>query len=430
MNIKLSKYNVIKSIGKDTWIFNCLTSGFIKINTDYWNQLIKIKEYNKSSINKDIISTLIKEGILIESEKDELSLYKYLYYKEMFQNSGLSLSIAPTMKCNFKCFYCFEEGNKNSGIMNKLVEKQLIKFISLHHKQNIHITWFGGEPLLGFTRILSICKELKKNNITFTSDIITNGSLLTDSIIKRLTILNLNYIQISLDGIAEDHDKRRIFKNDKPSFYIIIENIKKLLEKTNIPLSIKVTVDHTNSSAYGDICRYFDINFKEYLIANRIVISHNFVKNRTDFDKDSNCFSSNDLLTEYIRAIQYPSDTCMQPLLPTISKPCMFRCPSSLAIDSKGNIYKCLEHLGNPSLKVGDLTTGIISNIKMAKTAFDKDPFDTEECTNCNVFPICGGGCPIDRINHKNRKNVNYCSAYKENLTELLPYFYKHQYCH
>ena len=34
----------------------------------------------------------------------------------------------------------------------------------------------------------------------------------------------------------------------------------------------------------------------------------------------------------------------------------------------------------------------------------------------------------IDRLNLKNKKKVNYCSHYKNNLADLLPYFYKHQY--
>ena len=126
MNIKLSKYNVIKSIENDTWIFNCLTSGFVKVNTNYWNELIT--RLKNSTVSKsDSVLTLIKAGILIETDKDELSLYKFLYYSEIFQNFGLSLSIAPTMRCNFNCFYCFEDGNKNSGIMNEKVENNLIK---------------------------------------------------------------------------------------------------------------------------------------------------------------------------------------------------------------------------------------------------------------------------------------------------------------
>ena len=426
--IKISKYIVSKSIGKDTWIYNCLTSGFVKIHTDYWFQLKDmIKSKNTLDIN-DVNTALIKTGILIKEDIDELMQYKYFYYSEMFQNIGLSLSIAPTMKCNFGCFYCFEEGNKNSGTMTEAIEENLIKFISNHKCQDINITWFGGEPLLAFDRILSISRKLHASGVKFSSDIITNGSLLTDSVIENLPILNLNYIQITLDGVAKDHDKRRFFKNGTPSFNLIVQNIENLLKKTSIPISIKVTVDHANSTAYGDVVSFFRERFHQWVIQNRIAISHNFVKNRTDFDKTGSCFSTTDLLNEYLKSFKGESGACAQPSLPDLAKPCMYRCKESLAIDSDGYIYRCLEHLGLPAAKVGDLSKGILSNTQMARTTFEDNPFDSSECTNCCVFPICAGGCPIDRLNKKKGKKIDYCSSYKDNLAELLPYFYQYQY--
>lgn len=229
------------------------------------------------------------------------------------------------------------------------------KFISLHRQQEIHITWFGGEPLLGFDRIYSICKHLRQLKIKFASDMITNGSLLNESIIQKMDILNLKYIQISLDGIAETHDKRRIFNNGTPSFNLIIENIRKLVSLTDIPLSIKVTMDHTNPTSLSDITNYFNDNFSEYLKKGQIAISHNYVRDRTDFDKSGNCFTHEDLLKQDQDALRNKEKALVYPELPNLAMPCMFRCKNSLAIDSKGHIYKCLEHLGLPNNKVGDL---------------------------------------------------------------------------
>lgn len=58
---------------------------------------------------------------------------------------------------------------------------------------------------------------------------------------------------------------------------------------------------------------------------------------------------------------------------------------------------------------------------------FGHNPFESDECVNCNVFPICGGGCPIDR-NKNWGQNKKYCSIYKRNLSEILPDFYKYKY--
>lgn len=106
---------------------------------------------------------------------------------------------------------------------------------------------------------------------------------------------------------------------------------------------------------------------------------------------------------------------------------CMFRCKSSLAIDSQGNIYKCLEHLGAPNNKVGDLKSGTMSLAKLSHAMFAQNPFHSAECLHCNILPICGGGCPIDREKYIG-KDKRFCSIYKENLSELLPYFYTYKY--
>ena len=425
--MKVSKFNVINTSNSCTFVYNTLTTGFIKIDTDQWCSVLEnIK--NKNVVTEDRVYTILQSaGILIDDDYNELNVYKYKYYSSMFQSSSLILSIAPTMKCNFNCFYCFEDGKKNMGLMSDEIESKLIKFISLHRQQDIHITWFGGEPLLGFEKIYSICSQLRKLKIKFTSDIITNGSLLNESIIQRLDILNLKYIQISLDGIAETHDKRRAFSNGAPSFNLIIENIKKLVSLTDIPLSIKVTMDRTNQTSLNDITDYFNNNFSEYLKRGQIAISHNYVRDRTDFDKLGNCFTYENLLEQDRKALRDKENALIYPEFPDLAMPCMYRCKNSLAIDSKGHIYKCLEHLGLPYNKVGSLSTGTLSLEKLSETMFMHNPFDSEECNNCNVFPICGGGCPIDR-NRNWGKNKKYCSMYKKNLSELLPEFYAYKY--
>jgi uncharacterized protein len=332
------------------------------------------------------------------------------------------------MKCNFACFYCFEEGNKNFSLMDESIENALVTIIEKNKKKSLSINWFGGEPLLGFDKMISICKKLIDKEIKFTSSIVTNGSLLTMEKIEQLDLLNLSFIQITLDGLAEVHDKRRCFKNGKPSFDKILYNIENLLGKTSIPLVIQVTVDHSNESAYEDILSFFQQKYPNYLKEKRIKIGCNYVLDRTNFEEKAQCYTHQDILKEKIESLQRGDRNAKTPYLPGLSMPCMYRSISSMTIDSQGNIYRCLEHLGNPSCKIGDLHVGKISLSKIVEMTFGEDPFEDKECTHCNVFPVCGGGCPLDRINKKEEKTYNHCSFYKENLADLLPYLYENQY--
>lgn len=97
----LSIFNVSKTINEVTWVYNTLTASFIKMVTELWNSL-------PDNSDKELIETLVKQGILVNDNNNEIQKYKYFYYNKIFDKTFLSLSVAPTMKCNFRCKYCFE----------------------------------------------------------------------------------------------------------------------------------------------------------------------------------------------------------------------------------------------------------------------------------------------------------------------------------
>lgn len=419
--MKFSRYNIYKSDGSTTWIYNCLSGSFVKTENVVLNALddADAEEYRR---------TLLSQGILIEDETDETSQYKYRYYKNAFDNSGLYLCIAPTMRCNFSCFYCFEEGNKNLPAMSDEVEEALIRFIESNKGKRIAINWFGGEPLLAFDRIESIVDTLNEKQINFTSSIITNGSLLTQDVIRKLDNLHPFHIQISLDGLAEVHDKRRCFKNGKPSFEVILSNIGRFLESCTYSLFIQVTTDRTNETAYRDIVELFQRKFPGHMASKRVQIGCNYVKNRTDFQQKSVCLTHDETFRKSLESLKTGGNDHMKPFLPGAALPCMYRCRDVFAIDPAGDMYKCLEHLGNPRYRVGNLLEGKLSKTRIAQSFFEEDPFEDPECKRCPVLPVCGGGCPADRLKKKEGKEVDCCSHYKHDLAELLPYLYEYRY--
>lgn len=428
--MKFSKYNISTPYDKSVLLYNTLTTSFVKVPQNVWEDVQnQLPQYDYNSKNLPIaIKTLKDGGFIVNSDTDELLPVKYRFYSKMFHGRSLNLSIAPTMKCNFNCFYCFEEGNKNYGVMSDSVADKLVEYIVAHRDKYITLHWFGGEPLLGFNRIKQICTRLNEHEVKYISTIITNGSLLSKRIISELGSLHLQYIQISIDGIAKDHDKRRIFKNGNPSFDLIISNLRNLMSMTEIPVCIHVTVDHTNESAYKDIVEFLKTNFSEYVKSKRITIGHNYVQNRTGFDSTGTCFTPEQILNDEISNLRCNSGTAKKPVFPGQTSPCMFRCRGSYAIDSKGFIYQCLEHLGNPQFQIGNILDGKISKTQLIETSCSYLPFDDEECRECAYLPICGGGCAVDRIKYKKGLIKSCCSIHKENLKSLLPHFYEINY--
>ena len=120
--MQYSYYNIVKSLGSETLVYNTLTSSFLKIPTSQWNSISEQSDV-------EYVSMLVKQGILVENHQTEINKYKYFFYKNAFANQVLELTIAPTMRCNFDCPYCFEGDNKSFPKMTEEVENASIQYI-------------------------------------------------------------------------------------------------------------------------------------------------------------------------------------------------------------------------------------------------------------------------------------------------------------
>ena len=101
-------------------------------------------------------------------------------------------------------------------------------------KKNIHISWYGGEPLLAKDAVWDLSKQFLKSCETFgayySATIITNGYLIDDETVENFLKYKIVKVQITIDGPPDIHNKRRKLKNDsKPTFDVILKNVKKFL---------------------------------------------------------------------------------------------------------------------------------------------------------------------------------------------------------
>lgn len=62
--------------------------------------------------------------MLVEDDKDEFAELLIRNKIERFADSNLTLTIAPTMACNFCCPYCYEKGREYIT-MSETVQDQL-----------------------------------------------------------------------------------------------------------------------------------------------------------------------------------------------------------------------------------------------------------------------------------------------------------------
>lgn len=125
-----------------------------------------------------------------------------------------------TQKCNAHCDHCGSSCDINSsdGIPKELFMK-VLDDVKKNFGTKIMINITGGEPLLrkDLFEIMAYA-----NKLDFDWGMVTNGTLISESVIKKMKETGMKTITISIDGMKETHES---FRHLPGSFNRIIQNI-------------------------------------------------------------------------------------------------------------------------------------------------------------------------------------------------------------
>lgn len=161
--------------------------------------------------------------------------------------------------CNLKCLHCYQENHKPIQISyDKMVDiYNQFKELLLKLKMNGHINITGGEPLCNphLFKILDLIKQ-DKEMITFS--ILTNGTLITPEIAKKIKSYAPYYVQVSLEGGKRINDYIRGVGTYKRIAEGIIN-----LRRENIFTSISFTATKLNYKEFSKVVKYarkYDVN--------------------------------------------------------------------------------------------------------------------------------------------------------------------------
>ena len=108
-----------------------------------------------------------------------------------------------TTECNLKCRHCASSCSKEGRadeLSQKEVEKVTEQIIALGVKW---VSLTGGELLISESWYPA-AELLEKNGVHV--HMITNGTLLSDSVIRKLKSAGVSMVSVSLDGTREIHD--------------------------------------------------------------------------------------------------------------------------------------------------------------------------------------------------------------------------------
>lgn len=408
--MKFSKFNILFKHNNKQYLTNTLSKSIIELDDNYENIILNNEIEKLSDEDKQF---LLEKGIAVDDEIDEIGLLRYRANKIKNSKEEMEFVIAPTLSCNFRCSYCFE--NPRAGCMKKTVQEDVLRFIFSKTKtdetKRVHIIWFGGEPLLYpeiviemNKRIYEFCCENKKE---LKSDIITNGYLLNDELLQQLKESHVNHFQITIDGTKEIHDTRRVLKDGSGTFDVIYNNLK-LFKNYDFSVSLRVNIDRNNIATFNRLeHRIADLQDSKIECSPALVE----ISDRHLNDIIDDCFSDESGMTFYYSNQNIKKYYNHQKVSDFSLR--LFFCEAehyhSYAIDELGNVYKCWNSLGIDKdilCTVNDDSC----NPAVLSTFFARDPFTEDDCKSCPYIPICAGGCLMQRRLHKNK---NFCADCK-----------------
>ena len=424
-------------------LFSTRTSATVLIDD---SAIQKILDNNYKDFDDELLDLLFSMEIIIPENENEFEEIMIQNNSLLDVNSHLDLTIQPTANCQLGCHYCAQEhskNNMNNDVYARTLERVTSKLESKKFK-NLSVTWYGGEPLNALSQLKKISTEIielcKINNVEYDGSIITNVLSLKPNIFKDLYLNhNVLHYQITLDGTAEHHDKRRITKKGEHTFNIIFKNIIDIInldcyqEKVKEPILIRTNIDKTNLNSIKDLVDLFAENDAQGKIQFSFapIVDWGDKKYGTidGFTKRDFADIEIDLLL-YAHQKGFLIDTSLVPKREFM--PCMVVAKDSEVFDAFGNVYPCYEFTYTPAYnedkhKIGNLLDKNFIPNDLATTRNwynDIRKEDFANCNKCELLPVCGGGCVKNWYNDETG-----CPSFKFNISDrlLIDYLNKNQ---
>ena len=98
--------------------------------------------------------------------------------------------------------------------------------------------------------------------------------------------------------------------------------------------------------------------------------------------------------------------------------PCAISSANRIWIDCENNVYKCEILVNNPKFAAGKLLNdGTVEYNETYIKCINWHPSQSEKCLDCELLPLCAGGCPA-RFASENNVPLQYgnCSQTKDTL--------------
>jgi len=388
----------------------------------------------ESADYKDQEEFVAKKYLIEAAEEKAIFKNKYLDFLDTRDNDEIQLFYVPWYACNFNCSYCYQEGYEND---DSSIDYEALKAFFTYIKtefagQRKYITLFGGEPLLPGKKareFLDVFFSMAGENGVDVA-IVTNGYHLKDHI-DLFSKCKIREVQVTLDGTADVHDKRRPLKKGKVgTFNQISEGIDRLIEE-GYAVNLRVVVDKENINVLPDLAAWARQKGWLDYAGFKTQLGRNYELHYCQSSADK-LFTRAGLYEEiYALLDQHPEILEFHKPLFSVARflsengelpdPLFDACPAcktEWAFDYSGKIYPCTANVGKSGDEVGTYYPERYLNAEKIEEWESRDITAIEKCKTCEVSLACGGGCGSVALNQTGMINGPDCNPVKR-LLEL-----------
>ncbi|MCX7794808.1 MAG: radical SAM protein [Thermodesulfovibrionales bacterium] len=327
------------------------------------------------SPESEFINFCIKEDLLTEKE---IRLKRPPILKSP-EPSLRYLELQITERCNLRCRHCYIKSNRAVELSFEQIKKVLREFEEL---QGLRVLISGGEPLMhpDFEKINKSLPEFFIRKVLF-----TNGILIDRKLLKNL---NIDEIQISIDGLEKGHDALR----GKGTFKKAMDALELAIEE-GFDVSVATMVHSKNLDQFDEMERLFkSLGVKEWNVD--VPCSTGRLKEHRDFQLRP------EVAGKYLR---YGFGGGIHDSLEG------YACGLHLmAVMADGRIAKCTFYGENP---VGTIEDGL----KVCWSRIRPIRLEELKC-DCEYMDYCRGGCRYRALIAGDEYGIDpfRCEMYKE----------------
>ena len=369
---RLMTYVVQQSVDDGLLLYNTLTCSMVLLSPDEAADITAQQE-------------LIDRWFLVPEMYDDRKLCRQVRQMAALLTPApkvvTSYTILPTTGCNARCFYCYEQGTRPVTMTAETASK-VVRYIVAHRgSETVHISWFGGEPLVNAKVIDQICTELNGQGVPFRSEMVSNGYLFdVDKVQRARDLWQLQKVQITLDGTAQTYNRVKAYVyQGVNAFERVLQNIG-MLTAAGIRVNIRLNVDKHNIGEMAELAELLHQHFgsNEHLS----VYSHELFGERTPED-NATLFAQRMQLEQQIakhgilRIKELPKDIHLNR--------CMADNDGSVVIAPDGHLGKC-EHFIDREF-FGHIDSEERNEAILRK--FKERRAEIETCATCPFYPQC-----------------------------------------